>query len=43
MDPHDQSILIEEVSGQEKKWMDAVKLASDAIKDKDPVSASDVA
>ena len=43
MDPHDQSIPIEKVSGQEKKWMDAVKLASVAVKDKDPVSASNVA
>ena len=43
MDPHDQSIPIEKVSGQEKKWMDAVKLASVTVKDKDPVSASNVA
>ena len=42
MDPYDQSISIEQVLGQEKKWVDAVKLASVAIKDKDPVSASDV-
>ena len=41
MDSYDQSIPIEQVL--EKKWMDAVKLASVAIKDKDPVSASDVA
>ena len=43
MDPYDQSIPIEKVLGQEKKWMDAVKLASVAVKDKDPVSTSNVA
>ena len=43
MDPYDQSIPTEQVLGQEKKWVDTVKLASVAIMDKDPVSASDVA
>ena len=43
MDPYDQCILIEKVFGQENKWTDAVKLASVNAKDKDPVSASNVA
>ena len=43
MDPCDQSIPIEKVLGQEKKWTEAVKLATVAIKDRDPVSASSVA
>ena len=43
MNPYDQIIPIEQVLGQEKKWMDAVKLARVTIKDKDPVSASNVA
>ena len=43
MDPYDKSIPIEKVLGQEKKWTDAVKLASVTVKDKDPVSASNAA
>ena len=43
MDPYDQSIPIEKVLGQEKKWRDAVNTAIVNIKDKDPVSASNVA
>ena len=43
MDPYDTIAPIEQVLGQEKKWMDAVKLASVTVKDKDPVSATDVA
>ena len=43
MDPYDQSIPIEKVLGQESKWMDACKLASVNGKDRDPVSASNVA
>ena len=43
MDPYDQSIPIEKVLEQEEKWTDAVKLASVAVKVKDPVSASNVA
>ena len=46
MDPYDQSIPIEQFLGQvrqEKKRMDSVKLASVAIEDTDPMSASNVA
>ena len=43
MDLYVQSIRIEQVLGQEKKWTDAVKLATVAIKDRDQVSASSVA
>ena len=42
MDPLDQRISIEQVLGQEKKWMDAVKLASVTQKDRDPVFANNV-
>ena len=42
MDPYDQSIPIEKVLGQEKKWTDAVKLATVVIQDRDPVSASSI-
>ena len=43
MDPYNQSIPIEKVLAQEKKWTDAVKLASVNVKDRDPLSASNVA
>ena len=43
MDPYYQRIPIEKVLGQEKKWTDAVKLASVNVKDRDPLSASNVA
>ena len=43
MDPYYQRIPIEKVLGQEEKWMDAVKSASVNVKDRDPVSASNVA
>ena len=43
MDPYDQSIPIEKVLGQEKKWMDAVKLARVNVNDRDHMSASNVA
>ena len=42
MDPLDQRIPIEQVLGQEKKWLDAVKLASVIQKDRDPVFANNV-
>ena len=43
MDPYDQSIPIEKILGQEKKWIDALNLVSVNVKDRDPVSASIVA
>ena len=43
MDSYNQSIPIERVLGQEEKWTDPVKLASIAVKNKDPVTASNVA
>ena len=42
MDPYDQSIPIEKILGQDKKWKDTVKLVSFNVNDKDPVSASSV-
>ena len=42
MDPLDQRIPIEQVLEQEKKWVDAVKLASVTPKDRDPVFANNV-
>ena len=43
MDPYNQNIPIEKVLGEEKKWMDAVKLSSVNVKDRDPESASNAA
>ena len=42
MNPLDQSIPIEKILGQEKKWKDAISLVSVHVRDKDPVSASSV-
>ena len=42
MDPLDQRIAIEQVLGQEKKWADAVKLASVTPKERNPVFANKV-
>ena len=42
MDPFDQRIPIEQVLGQEKKWLDVMRVASVAPKDKDPVFATSV-
>jgi hypothetical protein len=42
MNPLDQSIPIEKILGQEKKWKDAISLGSIHVRDKDPVSASRV-
>ena len=42
MDPLDQSIPIEKILGQEKKWKEALSLVSVHVRDKDPVSASSV-
>ena len=43
LDQYDQSIPIEKILGQEKKWMDVVNLVSVNVKDRDPVSARNVA
>ena len=43
MYPYDQSIPIEKVLGQEKERKDAVNLVSFNVKDKNSVSASNVA
>ena len=42
MDPLDQSILIEKILGQEKKWKDAISLVSVHVLDKESLSASSV-
>ena len=43
MDPYDQSIPIEKILGQEKKWIYALNLVSVNVQDRAPVSASNVA
>ena len=42
MDPFDQRIPIEQVLGQEKKWLDVVKIASVPQKDRNHLFATNV-